>query len=174
MKTKVTICDTSVLINFLKINRMDLFAKSSYTFFITDHVFEEITTHYPEQQAVLDAALKQNILEKITVREPRELEIFSELIRSGQLGTGECAAIAVASVHDYYLAIDDNQAIKKASAFLPITHIVRTQDLIVLMIKEQALNIEEADNLIQMWATSHRFRLKIQSFSELLRCNKQA
>ena len=104
----------------------------------------------------------------MSVREPKELEIFSDLIRSGQLGAGECAAIAVACVHGHYLAIDDVQAIKKAVQALPAAHIVRTQDLIVLMIKEQVLDIQEADSFIQLWATHHRFRLKIESFRELL------
>ena len=53
----VVVTDTSVLVNFLCIDRMDLIARHSYRFMITSHVVEEITDHYPEQQARLNAAL---------------------------------------------------------------------------------------------------------------------
>jgi hypothetical protein len=36
------------------------------------------------------------------------------------------------------------------------------------MIQEQLLEIDEADHLIGIWATQHRFKLKIQSFRELM------
>lgn len=36
------------------------------------------------------------------------------------------------------------------------------------MIHEQLLEIEEADRLIEVWATQHRFKLKIKSFRELM------
>ena len=55
----IVVTDTSVLVNFLCIDRMDLIAWHSHRFVITDHVTEaeEITEHYPEQQARLKAAL---------------------------------------------------------------------------------------------------------------------
>ncbi len=44
------ISDTSVLINFLAVGRLDLFVKHpKYRFVITGHVRREVTTHYPEE-----------------------------------------------------------------------------------------------------------------------------
>ncbi|MEI6242089.1 MAG: hypothetical protein WCP39_01635 [Chlamydiota bacterium] len=165
-----TSCDTSVLINFLKIKRIDLLQNCSHFFFITDHVVDEITTYYPNQQALLKSALDQKILTKVSVNSSEELKIFEELSKSGQLGAGECAAIAFAVHQNYYLTIDDNQAIKKASFLLLPNRILRTQDLILLMIQENLLNIDEADHMIQIWAKEHRFKLKFNSFNELAHC----
>ena len=67
----VVITDTSVLVNFLCIDRMDLIARHSHRLLgrllITGHVMEEITDHYPEQQARLNAALADGTLEVVTV-----------------------------------------------------------------------------------------------------------
>lgn len=46
--------------------------------------------------------------------------------------------------------------------------ILRTQDLIVSMIKESLLDLAEADTIKKAWEKQHRFRLKIESFTELL------
>ena len=61
----VVITDTSVLVNLLCIDRMDMIARHSHRFLITAHVMEEITDHYPEQQARLKAALDDGTLEVI-------------------------------------------------------------------------------------------------------------
>jgi predicted nucleic acid-binding protein len=164
---KNTSCDASVIINFLRIKRMDLFEKCSHSFFITDHVQDEISNYYPDQRACLEDGLYQNILQKLNVESSQEFATFTDLNKSGQLGAGECAAIAVASHRGYNLAIDDNQAIKKALGLSSPPNIFRTQDLMLLMIQEELLEIDEADHLIEIWATQHRFKLKIKSFREL-------
>lgn len=63
----VVITDTSVLVNFLCIDRMDLIARHPHRFLITEHVKEEITDHYPEQQTRLNVALADGTLEEVTV-----------------------------------------------------------------------------------------------------------
>ncbi len=101
-----------------------------------------------------------------------EIKTFVNLNSSRQLGAGECAAIAIAYHRGFSLAMDDTQAIKKAAVLLPPSRIFRTQDPILLMIHEQLLEIDEADQLIEIWATEHRFKLKIKSFKELTLANK--
>ena len=163
-----TSCDASVLINFLKIDRIDLLDKCSHTFFITDHVQEEVTTFYSGQKAILDNAVHREILHKTNVETPEEFATFAELSKTGQLGAGECAAISIAAHRGYSLAIDDNLAIKKASSLIVPSLILRTQDLVLLFIQERLLEIEEADHLIEVWSKHHRFHLKIKSFNELI------
>jgi predicted nucleic acid-binding protein len=160
-------CDSSVLINFLRIDRLDLFAKCPCPFYITDHVREEILASFQSQKASLETGIKQEILQVISAQSEEELALFTTLKKDNQLGSGECAAIAAASHRGYGLAIDDAQAIKKASGLLLPSSIFRTQDLVLLMIQEGCLAIEEADRLIEMWATKHRFKLKIQTFREI-------
>ena len=42
------VADTSVLINFLRVDRMDLIARHSHRFLVTDHVAAEVTDFYGE------------------------------------------------------------------------------------------------------------------------------
>ena len=165
------ICDTSVVINFLKISRVDLLAQHSHTFWITDHVHREITIDYPAQQKLFQSAIENLTLHKISVEDPQELDLFVNLVKNGQLGSGECATIAVAVCRGYFLAMDDNQAIKKAELLMAPTRILRTQDILVEMIKENLLSVETADQMVQNWATHHRFRLKIPTIKDLFNEN---
>ena len=50
MTSVIIVADTSVLINFLKIDRMDLIGRFPQRFLATDHVAAEISDNYPDQQ----------------------------------------------------------------------------------------------------------------------------
>ena len=70
------------------------------------------------------------------------------------------------------MAIDDSRAIRRALeeagfAGTPLT-ILRTQDIVVQIIRDGALTIESADAIRDDWANNHRFKLKIASFADLL------
>ena len=164
----IIVNDTSVLINFLKIDRLDLLGNCSLRFLVTDHVGAEITDSFPDQLQRFQNGLQQHALEEINVAEPVEIELFSTLLRKGKLGIGECSPISVAIHRKYLLAIDDNLAIKSTLSLAPHLPILRTQDLMVKMIQEGVLNILDADTILQDWAKNHRFTLKINSFKDLL------
>ena len=66
------------------------------------------------------------------------------------------------------LAIDDKRASKEVAARCPTLNIITTQDLMVSMIQGGLLSVAEADAIKEEWASIHKFRLKIASFSELL------
>lgn len=166
--SSIVIADTSVLINFLAVDRMDLIKRHSCRFLITDHVRHEITEHYQEQFSRLQEALKQGILEEIPVTYQEEVETFAKLTELESLGSGECACIAVAIHRCYTLAIDDKKAIKQARLSCPTISIATTEDLMVSMIKAELITANEADTIKDEWALSHKFKLKISSFSELL------
>lgn len=164
----IIVSDTSVLVNFLRIDRMDLIAGHSHDFVVTDHVAGEITGHYPDQRARLAAALAVGTLRQVSVTDPAELALFGSLGASGRLGAGECSAIALAIHHGHVLAIDDRRAAKEARRLSPRLQILRTQELVVSMIRENLLDVHEADAIKETWATEHRFRFKFDSFRELL------
>lgn len=168
----ILVTDSSVLINFLAIDRIDLIDGHPSEFLITDHVCEEIADHYPEQQARLQAGLAQGALKQISVGDPDELTTFRQLTAGGHLGHGECSAIAAAIRRGYRLAIDDNRAAKQARILHPPLLIVRTQDLMVELITHGLLDIPAADSIKQTWATDHRFTLSIGSFAELFPTRK--
>ena len=166
--TPILVSDSSVLINFLRINRMDLIAAVSYELMATDHVADEISEVYPEQRARYEAALDRGTVAQVSLTDPDELALFGVLAASGRLGKGECSAIACAIHRGYTLAIDDRRATREATAARSDLEIVRTQDLIVSMINQNLLSIAEADAIKDEWEQRHRFRLKISSFAELL------
>ena len=161
------ILDTSVLINFLVIRRLDLLrAHPRYRFAVTNHVRAEITEHYPEQKAQLESALNTGWLQEITVIDTRELDVFVELSRSGRLGAGECSAMSVAVCRTLPLAIDDKTARKRAAAFNPKIELLDTEALVLSLIRESSIGVEEADEIKHEWEREHRFKLSFASFAE--------
>lgn len=80
------VLDTSVLVNFLRIDRMDLVARHSHGFTVTDHVAAEITTAYPEQRARLAAARGDGVVQEARITDPAEVALFGSLAASSGLG----------------------------------------------------------------------------------------
>ena len=64
--------------------------------------------------------------------------------------------------------MDDRRAITQASKSSGELPIIRTEDLIVDMIKLELLTVEEADAIKDDWSNKHRFTLAFDSFGELL------
>lgn len=157
-----------MLINFLKIDRLDLFEAYSSNFLVTDNICDEITDFYPEEKQIFEKALSNGILSLISVTDQRELELFAKLSTSGQLGVGECSAIAVAGIQGFKIAIEDKQAIKKALSIISNLEILRTQDLLRNMVLEGILDINAVDEILLTWAEKYRFKIKLQSISEIL------
>ncbi len=168
MSEIIVITDTSVLINFLVLDRTELLARlPNHRFVVTDHVRAEVTDHYPDQLQRLEAAFSVGTLEEIRVTDSQEVQLFAQFTATG-LGVGECSAIAVAAHRKLALAIDDKRAVKKlTSAGLNLT-IHSTESIIVLLIQHSVLTIAEADAMKQDWQQNHRFRLAFTSFAERL------
>ena len=164
----VIAADTSVLINFLRVDRMDLIARHSHQFVVTDHVAAEVTDFYPDQRTRLDIALQSGVLQQVSIDDQREVTLFGSLIASQRLGSGECSAIALAVCREYTLAIDDRRAANQARGVRHDLRILTTRDLVIAMIRENLLSVTEADEIKEMWASLHRFRLPIESFSDVI------
>jgi predicted nucleic acid-binding protein len=166
--TKILIIDTSVLINFLNINRIDLLSHYPGEFLITEHVVDEVITAYPVQVNLLYSSIADGIISVVSVNETIELEIFNKLLNEHRLGQGECSAIACAINRKFYLAIDDVTARKKAAKESHELIMINTQDIIITLIQSQVLTVAEADLIKIRWENEFRFALKIKSFSELM------
>ncbi|HPO12164.1 MAG TPA: hypothetical protein PLI09_01860 [Candidatus Hydrogenedentes bacterium] len=163
------VLDTSVLINFLAINRIDLLARHpQYRFSVTDHVRREVTIHYPEQMERLNAALASDSLMETRVEAIEELTLFAQLISTRRLGAGECAAIAAAIHRNQILALDDKAARKAALLLNPKMLLLDTQTLMVSLIRAGHLTIQQADGIKDLWAREHSFQLKIATFKDIL------
>ena len=70
MVNAIVVADTSVLINFLRIDRMDLIGAHPASFIATDHVAAEIADTYPEQQARYAAALSAAHISEQRIDDP--------------------------------------------------------------------------------------------------------
>ncbi|MGG7579595.1 hypothetical protein [Rhizobium sp. Nf11,1] len=169
----IIVADTSVLINFLKIDRMDLLGRYPGGFIATDHVRGEVTDRYPSQIVRYAAAIESGYIGEEKVIDPIELALFARLSETPRLGIGECSAIAVALSRSYALAIDDGRAIKhalrEAGLFGQTLMVLRTVDIVVDLIRAGALDIVSADEIRYEWEAKHQFRIAISSFGDLLR-----
>lgn len=163
------ITDTSTLVNFLRIGRVDLLAGlTSYRFVVTDHVRAEVTSDYPAQLSNFEFALLAGHVVEITLDTPADLTVFAELTAL-RLGDGECASIAAALNRGLPLAIDDNRARKKAVARNPTLRLLDTVGLMVEAIQAALLTVAEADAIKVDWEKNHRFIKKhFSSFAELI------
>ena len=66
----VVVTDASVLVNFLRIDRMALIAGHSHAFIVTDHVADEVSDRYPDQQQRFAAAIDAGALSRQSVTMP--------------------------------------------------------------------------------------------------------
>lgn len=164
----VLVTDTSVLVNFLRIDRMDLIRDLSPQFLITDHAAGEITDVYGDQLARFEAAVAAGCCEVCRVEDEAALEMFGQLTGTQRLGIGESATIAHAISIGAGLALDDRRAANEARRINGGLVVLGTVDLTVQMIVEGLLSVQEADAIKDDWAANHRFRLKIASFGDLL------
>ncbi len=164
----ILVTDTSVLVNFLRIDRMELLGGLPCRLLVTDHAASELTDFYPEQVERYEAALAIGHIEACTVTDETALDIFGRLTGTTRLGIGESATIAHAMVTGAGVAIDDRRAINEAQRLAEGLVIVRTADLMVRMIQRAMLTIEEADAIKDDWAANHRFRIPVASFAGMM------
>lgn len=167
MDNKIIVTDTSVLINFLNIDRTDLLKNYPGQFLITEHVISEITDFYPQQKERLDFLLKNGILCLLTVNETEELRLFNELNASKRFGIGECSAIACAICRKYILAIDDKRARKQAIKISSDLKIITTQELIIDLIRGGIITASEANEIRNELHNNYRFTIS-SSFLEVV------
>lgn len=165
------IADSTILVNFLKIDRMNLIGSHHPRCAVTEDVVGEIT--YLDQSARLQAAFRDGHLDVITVDNPVEIELFVKLSEDERLGLGERSSIAVALNRRYLLGMDDGLAARRAKAFAaaegksPLS-IKGTRDIIVRLIRAGDLSVAQADIHLVEWRSKHRFNLPIKSFAEVV------
>jgi predicted nucleic acid-binding protein len=163
------ILETSVLVNFLKIDRTDLLANHpAYRFVVPDLVRNEVTKHYAAQVTRLDAAIAAG---QLFADDPAEATDLTELATFAAMGTlkigeGERAAIAAASTRGLPLAMDDQRAWKRSAAFSGGIPREDTVSVMVSLIKAGVIDVAAADAIKADWHANHRFTLRFRSFAE--------
>lgn len=98
------VCDTSLLLNFVQVERLDLLADHpAYRFHLPAEVRAEVIR--PQQAADLRRWLVEGGLREIRLATREELELFAEL--DAVLDRGEAASIAAAVSQGWVVAMDE-------------------------------------------------------------------
>lgn len=164
---QLVVLDTSVLLNFLRVGRLDLLVRlPRHEFLVTDHVRLEVTD--AECARMLGVALRHEHLREERVDTPTEVAAFQQLAAVRVLGLGECAALAVAVCRQLPIAIDDKVARKKAQVLFGFEQFVGTAELVVAAIRSGLVDVAAADRMKLRWETDLRFRLGFASFAEMV------
>jgi len=159
------IVDTSCLINFLIVDRMDVFsALSGYAFVIPNHVVAEVTD--ATERIRLTAALTAGVVTEIEITDLTEIALYATLRRI--LGDGESACLAVAATRGWVMAADEKGRFRReAVERLGEAALVNTPGILVSAIQEGILTAEGAEALRAVLAM-HRFVMDIPPFAELV------
>jgi predicted nucleic acid-binding protein len=163
------IIDTSVLVNFLKIDRTDLLANHpTYRFVVPDLVRSEVARRYAAQVTKLETAFAVGHL---LHDDPAEATDLAELVTFAamatlKIGDGDRAAIAAASTRGLPLAMDDQRAWKRSAAFSAAVVREDRVSLIVTLIKAGVIAVLAADAIKADWQAHHKFTLRFRSFAE--------
>lgn len=160
---KTVVLDTCVLLNFIAVARIDLLDLLSPTFLVPEYVSYEVVE--PDESAALEQALALRIVSLTEVSNVCEEVLLSDLRVQG-LGLAERSAMAVAMCRGVHVGTDDGDAIKVCEG-IGYRRIVRTQDLMLMCIRENHISVKDADEIKRLWDAHHSFTLKIGSFAEL-------
>ena len=163
----LVIADTSFLVNFLTLDRMDILrGLQAYVFYVPNHVVAEV--EYAEQQERLSAALAEGTVTELEITDPGEIALYDELRRF--LGDGEAACLAVAATRRWVIATDEKRRLRREIfERLGEEYLLNTPGAIVAALRAGILTVPEAET-IRGELARHRFVMAgVPSFEELLR-----
>ena len=159
------VCDTCVLVNFVRIDRLDLLVgHPTSCFVVPEQVLEELTE--PGQRARVREALADGGLELVVSTDLDEIAKASELRR--HLGRGEAVAIAVAEHRGWHIATDEGRRTRRTILErLGAGRLWTTPGIVLECIRVGKLSVVDAD-AIKAQLERHRFRMAFASFADLL------
>lgn len=160
------VADTSFLVNFLMLDRMDILrGLQAYAFHVSNHVVAEV--EYEDQHERLAAAIHEGILTELEIIEMPEIVLYSELRQF--LGDGESACLAIAASRRWMIATDEKRRLRReVLQRLGQEYLLTTPTAIVGAIQAGLLTISEA-NGIRDELGKRRFIMDAPAFEDLLR-----
>lgn len=159
------VLDASVLLNFVKIGRIELLGQLGTSVVLLDQILDEVRR--PEQRKAVEGAVKAGILDLQSVRDPVEVALFANLRADGRLGAGECVVLAVALNRNWVAGLQDKRARVEGQRRREDLVLCQTEDLVLKLIQSGHLTLSEADGFLVEWAAKHRFRSRLTSFRDL-------
>ena len=160
------VLDTSILLNFIKIGRIELLGQVPSSIVLLDQVLDEV--RLPAQRVAAESAVAVGTLDLQSVSDPVEVALFAELRADGRLGPGECAVLAVALNRNWIAGLQDRRARVQAHRRNKGLVLSQTEDLVLVLIRSGHLTLDEADGFLVEWAARHRFKSKLASFRDIV------
>lgn len=164
---RIVVADTSVIINFCHAGRLDLLGTiHRFDFVVPAEVEAEILQADPRSQ--FEAALGRGDVSRSLTDDPDVLSRMADLLEQN-LGLGEAACTALAAHRGWLVASDERRRfLRIADTTLGTGRVIDTPGLLLTAIREDLLSVTEAD-AVKATLERHRFRMRFQSFEELLR-----
>lgn len=160
------VVDTSVLINFCHLDRLDLLgAFLDRVFVIPREVEEEVLE--PSQRTKVQRALTEGHLGRASTAEHPVLHHLTEL-RTRNLDLGEAACVALAKAHGWLVACDERRRfLRIAKETLGAGRVIDTPGLLLMAIQQDLLSLAQAERA-KARLEAHRFRMRFRSFRDLI------
>jgi predicted nucleic acid-binding protein len=157
-----TLADSSVLINFLGLGRLDLLISlPQRAVLIVPEVVDEIRRN----RTLLDAALGSGGVRQVESMIATDLALFAKLTHRISIADASC--ILTAKALDADLAVDDRLCRRLAEAELPGHRLIGTEGLLLEAVLVGLISMEEGDGLLAV-LPSLRYRPKVTRLAELL------
>lgn len=162
---RVVVADACVLINLIHVCRLDLCGQlQAFEFVIPDHVQDEIT--HPEQRDALDNAVSAGVFRFVSITDPEDIDLFSELTL--HLGRGEAACLVLAARNGWSVASDEKGRFRsEALVRIGEERLLGTIEIYTTALRAGLLTIEQAD-ADKAILDERRFRMPFESFREFL------
>lgn len=162
----LVVTDSSFLINFLVLDRMDILGGlRQFRFHMVNHVTAEI--RYEDQRRRLRASIESGVMTEIEITEPGEILLYDDLRRF--LGDGESASLAVAVSRRWVIAADEKGRFRRELvARLGENYLLDTAGALVTAIRAGAITLAQAETL-RARLRENRFEMDPRPFDELVK-----
>jgi predicted nucleic acid-binding protein len=171
MKRELVILDTSTLINFVKVNRVDILKKlANYSFRAPYIVINEVSKGSDKKrlmQAIRNKYIKPESMDLTELKMSERLLIPHR--SKPNIGKGEAPVLAIGMNRKWKMAIEERAAIEIIKQKIGEKHIIQTKDFLLEAIKKRIITVEKADSIKLELETHHCFRMKeFASFRDLM------
>ena len=157
--------DASVLINFLAVERTDVFRRLPGLDFAVPEA-AEAEVRDAQQRAVLGRSLAAGDCRIVKDESLAEIAAATRLRRA--LGAGESACLALSESRGWLVACDEQGRFRRTAVErLGEARIVTTPGVLLRAIRAGVITVEEADRVKAM-LEQRRFRMRFGSFRERL------
>lgn len=158
--------DSSLLINFLLLGRMDILGQlRAFCFCVVNHVTEEILR--AEQRARLQTAVAAGFVQEVEITEPEEILLYDGF--RAVLGDGEAACMAIAVRRRWVVAGDEKGRFRRELFDrLGENYLLDTPGVLLTAIRGGVITADEASHLREI-LRQNRFQMDPRPFDDLLK-----